>query len=77
MSAVQKMLSLGGVDIAGSVKAATDGIANLNLHLARAADNSAAIAERLDAIDAHQAQIMQALGVIVARLPPQQETRRE
>jgi hypothetical protein len=70
MSAVEKLFALSGMDLGASVKAAGDGIANLNLHLQRGTENMAAIALRLDAIDARQSEMLAALAQIVARLAP-------
>jgi hypothetical protein len=70
MGVVEKIFAAGGIDMAASVKAAGDGIANLNAHLARANENMAAVASRLEAIDARQMEILTALNFLV-----QQATR--
>jgi ABC-type transporter Mla subunit MlaD len=52
---------LGGADLPGAIKTATDHLADLRAQLTRSADNTAAIALRLDAIDARQDEIFSLL----------------
>jgi hypothetical protein len=75
MGAVEKLFSLGGIDMAAAVKAAGDGIANLNAHLARSNENIAAVGARLDAIDMRQGEILASLTWIVTRLSQQPPER--
>jgi ABC-type transporter Mla subunit MlaD len=60
MSMLERLAGMTGADLPAAVKTATDGIANLNANLERIAENSAAIAARLDAQD-------RKLGEVLAR----------
>ncbi len=61
---LEKLLAMTGADLPAAVKSATDGIASLNQHMARNADNTEAIGARLALIDdrLNQVQLMQAEG---------------